>query len=819
MRASDFRSESGLRPASAFLIIAVVLLAVSANAVRIAMLDVEPASARVVHSPEPDFDIVDRTGKPLAFSVRRLDLVLSPRSAWRAHTPDFMAAKISEKLGGVCTPEELLESFLPDLDEHVYFIPAKALALTGEAAERVCALLDRGIFVDNEGEDPRPLEGVYVVASGAPDEYLLGWEPEYVLSEACRDEQAGGEFKDVSPIAWTNRLVLELSRAIRGGDVEKDSESTMTRARMKAADQLWDLMLPDGHEVALRDVPLEYADGLLTMLEKQGMKSYQMELRPRTARAWPPRDSVHGPDSLEILGRWGHIGKERAEVLVEEALGYPRPIHDAGVLVANPELRELSQDFERAYRVTLDTLHPISGIERVIDRMLRDPMWDFLERRGAQYRFREFHSARPRTSHRYFVEAAGPTEPPSVKTTLDLDLQYFVRARLDEIMEEHQPAVAMAIVVDVESGDILAVDGRSDYEVQAFLPTWHRFTPGSTFKVIVMATALEAGVVTPEQSFDAHDGNWRIPNSIRTIHEAEGQTWVRATATEGLAFSLNVVLTQIGLSVDDKTFRSKLEDLGYTERPNANLGTERTGMIPGLPWKRAWTHASISFGHELHVTLWQHAEALATVLRGGDRKSIRLVSEVEQNGVAYAVPREEIKHDVFAQDTCIRVREMMFMGARIGTGKTLFDERVLMGTKTGTSEKTPDELCLHTELQHNRDLRDKKVPDSHGCGGACRGELRQVQKGHRKCYTSSICAFGRLPETEREVMVLVVVDEPQGKNHYGSQIAGPAAKAILHEVLGLTRSGQTPEEWAQSPVEYTDGHLNQEDHPWAEVVR
>lgn len=818
MRASDFRSESGLRPASAFLMIAVVLLAVSANAVRIAMLEVPSPSARVVQSPEPDFDIVDSTGKPLAFSVRQLDLVLSPRSAWRAHTPDFMAAKIADKLGGVCTPEELLESFLPDLDDHVSFIKPKDLVLSGAAAERVCALLDRGIFVQDD-EDPRPLEGVFVVASGTPDEYLLGWEPEYVLSEACRDEQGEGRFKDIAPIAWTNGLMLELSQAIRGSDVAKDSESRMARARMKAADRLWDLMMPDGHEIALRDIPLEHADELLTMLEGQSMKSYQMELRPRTVRTWPPRDSAHGADSLEILGRWGHVGKQRAEELVEEALGYPRPIHDAGVLVANAELRELSQNFDSAYRVTLDTLHPISGIERVIDRLLRDPMWDFLERGGAEYRFREYYSARPRASHRYFVEAAASTETPRVRTTIDLDLQYFVRDRLDEVMDEHDPAIAMAIVVDVESGDILAVDGRSKHDVQAFLPTWHLFTPGSTFKVIVMATALEAGVATPEKSYDAHRGLWRIPNSTRLIHEAEGQRFDQATATEGLAFSLNVVLTQIGLSVEDSVFRGKLEDLGYTEWPNANLGTERRSKIPELPWSRAYTHASVSFGHEVQVSLWQHAEALATVLRGGDRKSIRLVSEVAQNGVAYAVPREEIKHDVFAQDTCIQVRKMMSMGARIGTGKTLFDERVLMGTKTGTSQKISDELCLHTELQHNEDLRGNQAPTGHECGGTCRRELRKIGKGHAECYTSSIVVFGQLPETEREVMVLVVVDEPQGKNHYGSQIAGPAAKAILHESLGLTRGGLLPEEWAQSPVEYTGDLLNQEDHPWAEVIR
>ena len=816
MKAADFHSESGLRPASAFMMIAFVLLVVSANAVRIALKPVRAASARVVRSPEPDFDIVDRTGEPLAFSVRRLDLVLSPRSAWRAHTPDYMAERIANELG-VCTAGELLEQFLPDLEEGIHFIRRERFALSGEEAERVCALLERGIFVDQK--NTRPLEGVFVVESGTPDQYLLGWEPAYVLSKACREEQANGEINHITPTAWTNRLMLELSRAIRGGEVPAGTQSEMARVRMQAADRLWDLMLPSGHEVALLDVPLDRAYSLLSMLESEGLKSYQMELRPRTARTWPPRDSAAGPGSLEILGRWGHIGEKRAEALTEKELGYPRPVVDAGVLAANPELRQACREFENSYRVTLDALHPISGIERSIDRMLRESAWDFLERGGAEYRFREFYSARPHTSHRYYVEAAASSNPPRVTTTLDLDLQRFVRSQLDGVMAEHKPALAMAIVVDVDSGEVLAVDGLSDYDVQAFLPTWHLFTPGSTFKVVVMATALEAGVVTPETSFEAHFGEWTIPGSSRRIHEAEGQTWERATATEGLAFSLNVVLTQIGLAIDADAFRSKLVELGYVERPGVNLGTERAGYIPRLPWKRRNSHASVSFGHEVQVSLWQHAEALSAILRGGDRKALRLVSQVEQNGVAYAVPEEQGIDDVFSQETCIQVRKMMYMGARIGTGKSLFDERVLMGTKTGTSEKVSTELCLHTELQHNRDLQNDDEGNAHACGKKCRGALHALPKPHRRCYTSSICAFGRVPGTDRDVMVLCVVDEPCGKEKYGSKVAGPAAKAILVEALGLTHEGQEPAVWAQSSVEYTEGALNVEYHPWAEVVR
>ena len=107
MKKNSFDSASGLRPASAFLVIGVVLVVATLRATRISLKEVEgPRTARVVRAAEPDFDIVDREGTPLAFSVQRLDLVLSPRSMWRAHTPDFMAEKIAGRHWKSMSPEE-----------------------------------------------------------------------------------------------------------------------------------------------------------------------------------------------------------------------------------------------------------------------------------------------------------------------------------------------------------------------------------------------------------------------------------------------------------------------------------------------------------------------------------------------------------------------------------------------------------------------------------------------------------------------------------------------------------------------------------------
>jgi cell division protein FtsI/penicillin-binding protein 2 len=384
-------------------------------------------------------------------------------------------------------------------------------------------------------------------------------------------------------------------------------------------------------------------------------------------------------------------------------------------------------------------------------------------------------------AHRHFQELTPASATPRVVTSLDIELQRFVRLELERTLAEHEPVLVQAIVVEVATGRVLAVDAVDSYELAGFLPTMHTFTPGSTMKAIVMATALDEGVVTPEERFRPFGGHFQLGS--RTIHEAEGQKkelpWV--SAAEGLAYSLNGVLVQIGIRIPGEHLRARFLELGYARYPGSGLGSERCGTLPKWPWSRTWAHASVCFGHEMLVTLWQHAAALATVVRGGEYLPLTLVDRVEHEerswAIGSAVPRR-----VFGQEACEAVREMMKLGAREGTGARVYCEDLVMGTKTGTSEKVPGEVCLHVEAQHHMEHA--------GCHGSkgCRSKLAG-QRIHRSCYTSSMCAFGRLPDSDREVLVLVVVDEPRKGKKFGADVAGPAAAAILKEALGYTHGG------------------------------
>lgn len=134
---------------------------------------------------------------------------------------------------------------------------------------------------------------------------------------------------------------------------------------------------------------------------------------------------------------------------------------------------------------------------------------------------------------------------------------------------------------------------------------------------------------------------------------------------------------------------------------------------------------------------------------------------------------------------------MMALGAEIGTGRHIANaednpEFEWIGTKTGTTQKVSTELCAHLEMEALAQF----ARDGRRWTSAERKALFQRERVHRTCYTSSICAAGRVVTDEgpREIMVLVVADEPRGREKFGSRVTGGTAIAILRQAFGLART-------------------------------
>ncbi|MBL8861480.1 MAG: hypothetical protein JNK02_05655 [Planctomycetes bacterium] len=771
-------TRAELRPGLVFLGIGAVLALVAARTAIIA-LDAEgeqPANLRRLPVIPAAFEICDAAGVPMAGSAEYIELVTSPNAMWQAHTPDAMARFVADALGEPEAAPALLERMLPDGARKGWITCSREpLVLDPQAAARVTAWIAGAVF--DPDRPPAPVAGFAVVPGALPGEYRVAWHPETALSERARAVHGYDK-----PREWTRRLGDGLCAAVRGEPLP--SGPAADEERSKAREEIWRALLPSQFRVVRKDVPPSRAPALAAVLERERVQPLQMEMRRNARRVYPVQGGQRGAETpVAVLGRWSTLEADDARKAAAARL---RLSTDDAVWTPADRAQFAELSAALVYQPS-----PTSGLELLSWNLLAREEYAWVGRRGEEYTFL-LNQAPRRPLHRYFQELVPGDPTPRVITTIELGLQRRVRALLEETVAKHRPALAQAIVVDVASGDVLAVDALDVYGMGGFAPTMHTFTPGSTFKVPIMACALDTGDVRPADRFDSEDGNFRIEG--RAIREAEGgDNKGVVTAAQGLAYSINAVLVQIGTRVDDDALHGRLAGLGYGRYPDAGLGSERRGLFSSPPWKKKYTHASVSFGHEISVTLWQHAQALATILRGGHFRPLRLVRAVEWNGRREEAPLVE-DHPLQARDplgpaACAEVREMMRLGAEIGTGKDVtkpIRASVDVGTKTGTAQKVPGELCLHLELQHNLE---------HGCRGAkaCRQELaRSGRPPHRNCYTSSICAFGRLREGGREVMVLVVVDEPRGGQRFGSQVAGPAGIGILQEALGLTVLGQAP---------------------------
>jgi cell division protein FtsI/penicillin-binding protein 2 len=802
MRPARLDSASGLRPASAFVVIAGVLTMVGVWVGR-ASLQGGGARApwtRTESNPEPEYTILDSDGRSLALFVQRLDLVMSPNAMWQSHTPQRMARVVADVLE--CDERELLDAMFPDMEEGV--VEAE-FALDEEQAHRIDQWARHGRH-ESSGES-LPIEGLWVQWSPRAAAYKIHWAPEVLLSEVART----GHGMATNPLRWTRLVADGLAEGLWADDAL--GSGAPHTAREQQRQRIWDGLLPSTHTVVAKDFSADFAAELIRALDREAVAHHQMSIVYGRNRVYPA-------GRLPLLGGWGFVDPDRAEVLALRELGFDdrelasrEGVEAVRAILSEDERTEL----DGSIREVLAQPHPLFGLERACDQLLADPAWDaVLERSPATYLFQRFRAVRQR-ARSYYVESAPPSETPSVHTTLDVLLQQQVARVLEGVMIEHTPALAMAIVVDVASGDVLAIESREAYDYSGFAPLYHEFTPGSTFKPIVMAAALEEGVVRPHHTFDVGESReYRIPG--RVIHEAESSKTGVLTAAECLAHSVNAGMVQIGTKVPAEALHARFRALHYGERPGSGLGGERAGYLAALPWKTSWTHASVTFGHELSVTLWQHAAALATIARGGDWLPLRIVRAVEQGGQRWEL-QPPAPEPVFSVETCVEVREMMQLGAREGTGQRVAGPEALpgaiVGTKTGTPQKVPSEVCGHLEMGHRQWHKERATP----CSRACRASLKGAPMPHRSCYSPSMCIFGRREDSEREIMVLVVVDEPC-KGKFGGDVAGPAAVAIFKEAVGFTTLGEEPvydlvEGFAPSE---TDVELQgAADQPWAEA--
>ncbi len=341
--------------------------------------------------------------------------------------------------------------------------------------------------------------------------------------------------------------------------------------------------------------------------------------------------------------------------------------------------------------------------------------------------------------------------------SVDMNIQSFAESAVKAAQTEFSSKSASMIVMDVNTGGILAMAKSPSYDLNSpprndldLLNELSRNTmvvdmyePGSTFKIFTTAAALEAGVVSDADTF--------FCAGSRTVDGQRIRCW-RSIGhgsqhlAEGVQNSCNCVFMDLALRLGTDRFYDALDRFGLGQKTGVDFSGESSGMLMNKANVKTVDLARIGFGQAVAVTPLQLITGVCSIVNGGTLYQPYLVSEVNSyDGVNLAKRLPVAVRQTVSEQTSLKMREYLRGVVEHGGGSKAGVAGYAIGGKTGTAQK-------------------------YSGGTIAQGK-----------YISSFIGFA--PADDPEYAVLMIVDEPQGYMYYGSLVAAPYAGRVFQNIF------------------------------------
>lgn len=335
--------------------------------------------------------------------------------------------------------------------------------------------------------------------------------------------------------------------------------------------------------------------------------------------------------------------------------------------------------------------------------------------------------------------------------TIDEILQHVAERELDRAMLETKAKGGTVILMDPRNGEILALAIKPDFDPNHYdkYPNENRrisaisdtYPPGSTFKPVTAAAALEEGVTSTKDRFFC-GGSINVPGATLHCWVPEGHG--SQSFDEVIMNSCNVGFITMGLRLGAEKFYKYLEAFGFTEPTGIDLPGEGIGILPDKSDVKPVDVAVMSFGQTLTVTPMQLIRAIGAIANGGILVQPHLLKEMRDQDGTVVRRWQGSERRAISAGTAAELRRSMELVVQKGTGRQAFVEGYKLAGKTGTSNKV--------------------------IGGT-------IATGK---YVASFVGFA--PSDDPRIVGLVILDEPQGA-YYGGQIAAPLFSRVMADVL------------------------------------
>ena len=362
-------------------------------------------------------------------------------------------------------------------------------------------------------------------------------------------------------------------------------------------------------------------------------------------------------------------------------------------------------------------------------------------------------------------ERIEPIAGTNLYTSLDVNIQSFAQQAAGKVMKAKKAKSVRIVMMNPQNGEIYAMVNVPEFDLndpytlnttssknmsdkkkqEALNGMWRNacvsdtYEPGSTFKVIVAASALEAGVVKLEDTF--HCPGFKVVEDRRIrCHKTTGHG--SETFVQGVQNSCNQVFMEVGARLGVDNMFHYLQQLGIMSKTGIDVPGEASTIMHRKENVGAVELATMSFGQSFQLTPVRLLSSISMILNGGTRITPHLGVELESSdGTAVKKLTYPAQENIISSQTSETMRMILESVVSEGSGKKAYVEGYQVGAKTGTSEKLPR---------------------------------------HSNKYIASCMGFA--PADHPVVAALVLIDEPQGI-YYGGTIAAPVISELLDNAL------------------------------------
>lgn len=361
----------------------------------------------------------------------------------------------------------------------------------------------------------------------------------------------------------------------------------------------------------------------------------------------------------------------------------------------------------------------------------------------------------------------------SLILTLDDTIQFFVEDRLEQARLEHEAVSVSAIVMDPMTGEVLAMASKPDFDLnnprtygedmdettwksmtdEQKMEYWNKmwrnktisdtYEPGSTFKAIIAAIALEEKLVTLDSSFYC-DGS-KVVNGVKLHCVSYPVGHGHQTFVQAFVNSCNPTFIEIGQKIGVEKLYSYFEKFGIFSKTQIDLPAEANSIVINQDKVGPIELATMSYGHGINMTMLQVVRTISALVNGGNLMKPQIISSIldaEGNLVETFAPETVTR--IVSEDTSEKVKFLLESAVKSGGGKRAYIEGIRVGGKSGTTQKM-------TETGYENEV-------------------------------VVVSFIGVAPIDDPQYVVLVVVDEPQNE-FLGSLVAAPIAKGVLEDIL------------------------------------